>query len=137
MAGLSAISCSRFDRVHNLLCCCYAGRLCQCVFTHGTKVRRREKPGSYPSLNLVWQINGDPKLWITLRNASWQQVGINDTHSFWSAQFNVGGTTPFTAHCAYSAQKCEKRYILLPAYISCSPTLLFAELHDTVRHHST
>src|SRR5258708_1827660 len=46
-------------------------------------------------INIVWQIDGDSKLWLTLRDDARLQVGINDTHSFWSAKLNVSCTTSF------------------------------------------
>lgn len=49
------------------------------------------------SINIVWQINGDSELWFTLRHDTRMQVSVDDTHSFWSAQLDVGRTTPFVA----------------------------------------
>lgn len=46
-------------------------------------------------LNNVWQIDGDSKPGVTLRDDARLQVGINDTHSFWSTKLNVRHMTSF------------------------------------------
>jgi hypothetical protein len=51
------------------------------------------KRGSHRCLNNVWQIDGDSKFGVTLRDDARVQVGINDTHSFWSAKLDVRCTT--------------------------------------------
>lgn len=53
------------------------------------------KRGSRCCLNNVWQIDGDSKSGVALRDDAWLQVGINDTHSFWSAKLNVRYMTSF------------------------------------------
>lgn len=64
------------------------------VYSH-TGRRFVGKQRSHHCLNHVWQIHGDFKLWITLRDDTRLQVGIDDTHSFWSADLDVSCTTFF------------------------------------------
>ncbi|KAG2751185.1 hypothetical protein P692DRAFT_20952439 [Suillus brevipes Sb2] len=84
------------------------------VYSH-TGRRLVVKRGSRCCLNNVWQIDGNSESGVAWRDDDARlQVGINDTHSFWSAKLN----------------KCEECCILLSTYISGTPPLLFAELHD-------